>query len=204
MNASPFSNQSPFASTPWITGVNGTNTTAVGNQVLVSSPQMGQQGGAVDLGGAVISTPGPKGDPGNPGGEGPPGSVGPPGAQGDKGDKGDKGDPGPVGPKGDQGDQGEPGPPGPKDSVVQTDSGIYAFACIEGTRPWFVDVVPVGVQTSRKYFDATCTKETRFLSQCGEFELVFAVRKGFTDWYMPEKTTEQMSRANHFWSQAFV
>jgi hypothetical protein len=33
---------------------------------------------------------------------------------------------------------------------------------------------------------------------------VFSVRRGFNDWHMPEKTTEQMSRANHFWSQAFV
>jgi len=177
-----------------LTGLGGVEATTAGNQSYVLGPQRGvTQRLPQDFGGVIgDGLVGPKGDPGDPGSNGDPGDPGTPG------NPGDPGTPGGPGPKGD------PGDPGPKDSVVQTQSGIYAFACTEGTRPWFIDIVPTGKQTSQKFFDATCTKETRFLSACGEFELVFAVRQGFNDWYMPEKTTEQMARANHFWSQAFV
>jgi hypothetical protein len=189
------SNQSPFATNNLLTGLGGLDATTVGNQsFVVARPQGGGKGGFGGYGTMVggEGLVGPKGDPGDPGD---------PGANGDPGDPGLNGDPGFPG---EPGPKGDPGDPGPKDSVVQTNSGIYAFACTEGTRPWFIDIVPTGKQTSQKFFDATCTKETRFLSACGEFELVFAVRQGFNEWYMPEKTTEQMARANHFWSQAFV
>ncbi len=185
-----YASQSPFAAKPWAVGLQGMQVNEVGNQSFVVPPQEREFALPQDM---------PFGM-----GEGEQGAPGIPGADGANGAQGDPGEPGPKGDKGDTGSQGEPGPPGPKDSVIQTRSGIYAFACTEGTRPWFIDIVPTGEKTSQKFFDATGTKEIRFNSSCGEFELVFAVRRGFNDWYMPEKTTEQMARANHFWSQAFV
>jgi hypothetical protein len=206
----PLSNQSPFASTPWVTGVDGVNTTNLGNQVVVS-PTRGTFGGGSSGGrgrtgsNGLPGNPGEPGLPGPPGPEGgPPGPDGPPGPEGPPGPIGPSGPTGPEGPIGEPGQDGGPGPPGPKDSVVQTASGIYAFACVEGTRPWFIDMVKAGAQTSQKYFDATCTKEVRFRSECGELDLVFSVRRGFDGWFMPEKTPDEMSRANNFWSQAFI
>jgi len=202
MNASPFSNQSPFASTPWLTGIDGTNTTAAGNQVFVAGGRV-ESFGDVRNAEAVSLMPGPPGSPGSPGLRGPQGLPGDPG-----GPPGPPGDPGPAGPpgpsEGPPGPQGEPGPPGPKDSVVQTASGIYAFACVEGARPWFIDIVPAGSEARQKFQDATEGEEMRFSSQCGKFDLVFRIRRGYGDWLMPTKNTEQMVRANHFWSQAFV
>jgi hypothetical protein len=147
---------------------------------------------------------GEPGDPGDPGDPGPPGDPGGPGDPGSPGSPGDPGDPGPPGDPGDPGSTGEPGPPGPKDSVVSTSEGIYAFAVTEGTRPWFIDVVPAGEDTDAKFNAATCEETARFRSECGRFDLVFAIQSKFPDWRMPDKTEAQMVKANHFWGQAFI
>lgn len=133
------------------------------------------------------------GNPGTPGGAGPPGPTGPPGT----------GDPGSPGPPGPEGPQGPTGPPGPKDSVVETSEGIYAFAVTEGTRPWFIDIVPTGDNTDKKFNAATCEETARFRSECGRFELVFAIQAQYPDWRMPDKTESQMNKAQTFWRQAF-
>ena len=190
-----YSNQSPFAAKPWLVGLGGAQATEIGNQQYVTAAANAGRGRGREQYGSVVSEPGPKGNPGTPGTNGTNGNDGNPGADGA---------PGVPGPKGDMGPQGEPGPPGPKDSVVQTPSGIYAFACVEGARPWFIDIVESGAHTRQKFHDATEIEEVRFKSECGKFDLVFAVRRGMNEWLMPEKTTEQMARANHFWSQAFV
>ncbi len=102
-----------------------------------------------------------------------------------------------------QGIQGPPGPTGPKDSIVQTPRGIFAFACIEGARPWFVDIVAADADLRGK-FAAAVLPETavRFRSACGKFDLVAAVRQGFEQWDMPERSAEQMARATRFWGGA--
>ena len=142
--------------------------------------------------------PGPSGPDGPPGPPGPPGDPGgPPGPTGPPGDPGLTGDPGPIGPTGD------PGPPGPKDSVVQTSEGIYAFAVTEGTRPWFIDIVPAGERLEKKFAAAICEETARFRSACGSFDLVFGVQNEYPDWRLPEKTGEQMQKARQFWNQAF-
>lgn len=182
MNASPFSNQSPFASTPWITGIDGTNTTAVGNQVLVSSPQVGQQAGVVDQGGGIISTPGPRGPTGLAGA---PGITGPTGADGMTGPQGVTGQQGPTGPS--------------KDAVVKNSMGIYAFACIEGSGVWFMDIVERGDATHPKFQAATEGGELRFRSSSGTHELVLATRKGFSGWKMPDRTLEEFDAYRFNW-----
>jgi hypothetical protein len=199
-----YSNQSPFAAKPWLVGLGGAQATEIGNQQYVTAAANAGRGRGREQYGSVVSEPGPPGNPGSPGANGTNGTDGTPGTNGNPGNpgtpglNGEPGDPGPVG------EPGLPGPPGPKDSVVQTPSGIYAFACVEGARPWFIDIVESGARTRQKFHDATEVDEVRFKSECGKFDLVFAVRRGMNEWLMPEKTTEQMARANHFWSQAFV
>jgi hypothetical protein len=87
--------------------------------------------------------------------------------------------------------------------VVSTAEGIYAFAVTEGARPWFLDIVPAGEDTDAKFNAATCEETARFRSECGRFDLVFAIQAAFPDWRMPDKTESQMTKAQTFWRQAF-
>lgn len=146
---------------------------------------------------------GSRGEPGTPGSDGNPGSPGTDGTPGTNGTDGTPGTPGDPGDPGPAGGPGEPGPPGPKDSVVETQEGIYAFAVTEGTRPWFIDIVPAGEDTDKKFDAATCEETARFRSECGRFDLVFAIQDQYPDWRMPDKTKSQMVKAQTFWRQAF-
>lgn len=149
---------------------------------------------------------GPTGPMGPSGG--PPGPTGPPGPQGPTGPMGMTGGPGPTGatggagPAGPTGPVGPQGPTGPKDSVVQTELGIYAFAVTEGTEPWFIDIVERGAKLDPKFEAATRGPVTRFISSCGHFELVMANRREFKMWRMPVKTVMQKAKADSFWRQA--
>lgn len=183
-----YASQSPFAAKPWAVGLQGMQVNEVGNQSFVVPPQERAFVLPQDMPFAFAE----QGEPGLPGNSGPPGSPGSPGSPGDPGDPGDPGPPGP---------QGEPGP---KDSVVQTELGIYAFACTEGTRPWFIDIVPSGHDLHPKHAAATDGNHVRFKSECGNFDLVLAVRKEYSEWFMPSKTQKEMEKANGFWAQAFV
>jgi hypothetical protein len=87
--------------------------------------------------------------------------------------------------------------------VVSTAEGIYAFAVTEGAQPWFIDIVPAGEGTDAKFDAATCEETARFRSECGRFDLVFAVQASYPGWRMPDKTEFQMVKANTFWGQAF-
>lgn len=86
---------------------------------------------------------------------------------------------------------------------METPEGIYAFAVTEGTRPWFIDIVPAGEDTDQKFNAATCEETARFRSECGKFDLVFAIQSQYPDWRMPDKTESQMVKAQTFWRQAF-
>lgn len=100
------------------------------------------------------------------------------------------------------GEAGPPGEPGPKDSIVTTDLGTYAFACAEGARPWFLDIVPVNTPPRAKFEAATVGEPLRFRSKDGQFDLLVAVRSDFAEWDMPEKTMKQKQRADAFWGGA--
>ena len=101
------------------------------------------------------------------------------------------------------GPQGIPGPTGPKDSIVKTALGIYAFACIEGSRPWFLDTVPAGDPPRTKFKAAVVpTTIMRFRSECGKTDMLIGVRCGMDGWDMPERSAAQMKRASSFWQQA--
>lgn len=155
--------------------------------------------GGPGLPGAV----GPPGIPGDPGGPpGPPGATGPPGSTGNTGPTGPDGSPGPPGNIGNTGPTGEPGPPGPKDSIVSTELGIFALACSEGTRPWFIDIVPAGTPANPKFLSTTEGEEYRFATVDRRHEMVYRIRKGFSSWYLPVKSQNEMMAANQFWSQA--
>lgn len=163
--------------------------------IRTGTPSSGARG-APGPPGEPSTVPGPPGDPGPQGDPGPPGDPSTvPGPPGDPGNPGPPGDVGPTGPTGE---------PGPKDSVVQTSEGIYAFAVTEGTRPWFIDVVPAGTQPDAKFMAAINGESARFVSKCGKFEMVFGVQAAYPDWHMPEKTSSQKQKANDFWNQAFV
>jgi hypothetical protein len=85
---------------------------------------------------------------------------------------------------------------------VKTREGIYAFACAEGSRPWFFEVVPPGEDMSRKFLAAVeKTSLLTFTADQGH-KLVMGIRRGFMSWNLPEKTAKEMKRANDFWSQA--
>lgn len=181
--------------------------------------------------GAASTVPGPTGPAGSPGADstvpgptGPastvPGPTGPPGS-----DAGYTGPVGPTGPAGMSitgppgisvtgpagapgagstvpGPTGPTGPMGPKDSIVQTEAGIYAFACMEASRPMFFELVRAGEAASAKFLAAVIGVPLRFRSACGRSELLLGIRKGFGEWEMPEKTGAEMERAKRFWGQA--
>lgn len=146
---------------------------------------------------------GPRGPTGPQGVAGPTGSPGTPGSPGPTGPAGPTGPPGPPGPTGPIGQQGPTGPPGPKDSVVQTELGRFALACLEGTRPYFLEVLPSGDRISEKFSSATEGREFRFSSVAGDCDLVLRLRKGYGDWEMPEKSEDEMKKSWQFWGQAF-
>lgn len=147
--------------------------------------------------GPASTVPGPTGPPGSDAGyTGPVGPTGPPGISvtGPAGAPGaDSTVPGPTGPT---------GPMGPKDSIVQTEAGIYAFACMEASRPMFFELVRAGEAASAKFLAAVIGVPLRFRSACGRSELLLGIRKGFGEWEMPEKTGAEMERAKRFWGQA--
>jgi len=192
---SPFQRRSTTLGMPGTRVISGNTTTIIGrNESPVVRPS--------DLTGPPGS-PGDDGAPGADGNPGTPGANGGPGDPGTNGNPGTPGDPGPEGPPGGAGSPGDPGPPGPKDSVVETREGIYAFAVTEGTRPWFIDIVLAGEDTDKKFDAATCEETARFRSECGRFDLVFAIQASYPDWRMPDKTESQMTKAQTFWRQAF-
>lgn len=117
------------------------------------------------------------------------GRSGPAGPTGPRGQTGPS--QGPTGPRGPSGSQGPVGPTGPKDSVVKTTLGIYAFACIEGTEAWFVDLAKVGSRHDPKFQAATRGEPICFPSSCGQWELRVARRADFPSWRMPVKTEKQ-------------
>jgi hypothetical protein len=78
--------------------------------------------------------------------------------------------------------------------------GIYAFACIEGTGVWFMELVRRGSPTSPRFDAATEGGQIRFQSQDGQYELALATRRGFGAWYMPDRTLEEYEANMHNWN----
>jgi hypothetical protein len=137
--------------------------------------------------------PGPVGGPGPIGGTGPIGGPGPDGMPGPNGGTGPAGGPGPI------------GPTGPKGSFVKTDLGIYEFACIEGARPWFMDVIKAGSSLDPKFSAAIIdSTEVRFASLCGKFDIVLAVRREFPNWRLPESNDQQRRHSIKFWNGEYL
>lgn len=148
--------------------------------------------------GAASMVPGPTGPTGAMGAMGATGPTGPTGAAGAAGATGPTGGVGPTGP------QGPTGPPG-KGSFVETALGIYELICIEGARPWFVDIVPAGARLHPK-FEATISPSTvvRFPSSDGRHELVFGVKPKFEGWYLEDSNRAQLEHARRFWGQEYL
>ena len=121
------------------------------------------------------------------------GNTGPTGPKGNTGDDGQNGCPGPTGPRG------ETGPTGPKGSFVKTSLGIYEFACLEGARPWFCDIVPFGTPMREKFSAAITGQPIRFTSDDGKHTLVLGVRREFPKFDMPEASEEDRMKSIKFW-----
>lgn len=198
-----YSNQSPFASKPWLVGLGGAQATEIGNQQYVTAAANAGRGRGQEQYGSVVSEPGPKGDKGDPGTNGTNGIDGTPGTPGTNGVDGIPGNPGTNGTDGNPGLPGLPGPPGEpgKEAIVKNDLGVYAFACIEGTGVWFMELVKRGHPTSPRFDEATEGGQIRFPSQDGGYELALAVRKGFGDWHMPDRTIEQYEANRYNWGR---
>jgi hypothetical protein len=107
---------------------------------------------------------------------------------------------GPIGPTGLVGPTGPAGPTGPKEAIVKNNMGVYAFACIEGTGVWFMELVRRGSATSPRFDAATEGGQIRFQSQDGQYELALATRRGFGAWYMPDRTLEEYEANQHNWN----
>lgn len=152
---------------------------------------------------------GPTGLAGPTGNPGPTGAMGPTGMRGPTGDMGATGMRGPTGPAGPTGApsmvEGPPGPTGPKGSFVKTALGIYEFACIEGTRSWFADIVPADAPLRKKFAAAVDpASAVRFASVGGNYELVLAVRREFPDFDMPPASEQQRQHSVRFWNQEYL
>jgi len=206
---SEYLGNSSIANRPWVWGNDSLSVFPSSSGVMLSQLDGPKVASTAD----AMGSPGQDGSPGTPGGPGsvgptgpigPQGNPGPNGPTGPTGPDGPTGPPGPDGPEGPPGPMGDPGPPGPKDSVVSTSEGIYAFAVTEGTRPWFLDIVPAGTSLEKRYSAAICEETARFRSTCGSFDLVFGIQADYPDWHLPSKTEEQMNAAKSFWNQAFI
>jgi hypothetical protein len=114
--------------------------------------------------------------------------MGPTGSSGATGAAGPTGARGPTGPAG-------------KEAIVKNDLGIYAFACIEGTGVWFMELVKRGEPTSPRFDAATEGGQIRFSSQDGRYELALATRSGFGKWNMPDRTLDEYEANLHNWKR---
>lgn len=155
----------------------------------------------------VVGPTGPRGPTGSAGAAGPTGPTGPMGLTGPTGPMGPAGPTGPAGATGNTGPTGAAGPTGPpgKGSFVETNLGIYELICIEGTRPWFAEMVPAGSRLHPKY-EALIVPESveRFRSLSGKTDLVIGIKRGFQNWYMENSNRQQLEHARAFWGQEYL
>lgn len=86
---------------------------------------------------------------------------------------------------------------------MQTEEGIFALACLEGTRPFFLELVPHESPVSKRFASTTEGPEYRFSSVNGDCDFVLRVRKGFSNWEMPDKTQNEMQVSHAFYRMAF-
>lgn len=141
-----------------------------------------------------------------PAGEGYTGATGPIGETGPAGDPGGAtgatGATGPAGGQGNQGETGATGPAGPKESVIETPMGFFSFACVESNRAWLCEVVPRGMRPKPPFLAATVAgSHVRFISACGQAEIVYGIRTEFADYESPRKTAADFARSRAFWNQ---
>jgi hypothetical protein len=64
-----------------------------------------------------------------------------------------------------------------------------------------MELVKRGYPTSPRFNAATEGGQIRFASQDGGYELALAVRKGFGDWHMPDRTIEQYEANRYNWGR---
>lgn len=160
--------------------------------------------GAPGPSGGPPGPPGPTGPQGNQGIAGPPGVDGIDGLPGLPGLPGNDGLPGANGIDGAPGGAGPPGEPGPKESIVETAAGIYAFACLEASRPLFAHVRRTNEALPEKFLAAVGPQILRFPSHDGEHELCLGIRSEFPGWFMPGATKEQKDHSRAFWSREHI
>jgi len=144
---------------------------------------------------------GPRGPTGAQGATGPQWNTG---ATGPTGARGPTGLQGPTGPRGATGVAGPTGATGPKGSFVNTSLGIYEFACIEGSRPWFADIVECGQPLREKFGAAISGPVVRFRSVDGKHDLVLGVRREFPNFDMPEGDEDDLKTSRGFFNQEYV
>lgn len=172
---------------------------------LGRSGEQGPQGDAGEDGIGIAGAQGAQGDPGAQGAQGAQGNQGDQGAQGPQGFQGDQGPQGFDGIQGPQGPHGPQGPEGVKGSFVKTALGIYEFACIEGTRPWFIDIIQANAPLRPRFRAAVDESSAiRFRSLDDALDLVFAVRADFPDFDMPDGTDAQRNHSIRFWNQEYL
>ncbi len=83
--------------------------------------------------------------------------------------------------------------------------GIYEFACLEGARPWFADIIAAGDPLREKFTAAVMPGSIiTFASKCGQFDLVLGVRREFPNFDMPEASEEQRAHSVRFWNQEYI
>lgn len=156
--------------------------------------QTGQRGPTGPIGPSG-GPPGPTGGVGPTGPRGPTGFPGPTGPTGPQGNAGATGHTGPTGPQ---------GPTGPKGSFVRTSLGIYEFACLEGARPWFADVVQCGDPLREKFGAAISGPAMRFRSADGKHDLVLGVRREFPNFDMPDGDEDDLTTSRKFFGQEYI
>lgn len=174
-----------------------------GYKTIIRPQAVPTRTGADTGSGSVISTnvpvPGPTGATGP---TGPPSMV--PGPTGPTGNQGPTGPTGARGPTGAAGATGQQGPTGPKGSFVRTSLGIYEFACIEGTKPWFADIVQCGDPLRERFGAAITGPVMRFRSVDGKHDLVLGVRREFPNFDMPEGDEDDLVKSRQFFSQEYI
>lgn len=168
-------------------------------------PGVGTQGtpGYFDIPG-ISQIMGPPGVNGTPGIDGTPGTNGTNGTNGTPGTPGTPGTNGTPGADGATGPQGPQGDPGPKGSFVKNEEGIYEFACVEASRPYFFHVRRMTEALPKKFIAAVGPDVIEFESRDKRFVLALGIRREYPDWIMPHATEQQYRHSRRFWQQEYI
>lgn len=88
------------------------------------------------------------------------------------------------------------------DSIFSNQLGTYAFGIFETAQALLGIRLKVGEEMPAKFLEVVeLDTISEHVSRCGEYVMVFAVRKGGKAWVMPEKSYDDFERSRRNWNR---